>query len=151
MSAKKELEFIKRVLSLSHNSDIDDGLGWYENEKGKIEFYINCNDFFCWACSDCEEIVSNEDVDLLEKCIEDCYNIIGRNWTGPLLYCSRKRKMRPQGPYYSYIDEKLWPLFNEAGPEREIGLGNPCAPGEYTQPSARKKKETFLQKLLFWK
>ena len=39
--------------------------------------------------------------------------------------------MRPQGAFYSYIDKTSWPLFDLAGPEREVGLGNPYAPGAY--------------------
>ena len=31
---------------------------WFDSEK----ILINCNDMFCWACSDCEAIESAEDL-----------------------------------------------------------------------------------------
>ena len=36
--------------------------------------------------------------------------------------------MRPQGAYYKYIDKEVWHLFDEAGPEREVGKGNTPKP-----------------------
>ena len=38
--------------------------------------------------------------------------------------------MRPQGAYYPESDPETWPLFDDCGPEREVGLGNPYRPGE---------------------
>ncbi|UVG35196.1 hypothetical protein SEA_CECE_190 [Microbacterium phage Cece] len=49
------------------------------------------------------------------------------------LFAARVRKLRPQGACYSRYPEELWPLFNEAGPERETGFGNPYKPGEYNR------------------
>lgn len=47
------------------------------------------------------------------------------------LFAARSRKMRPQGAAYKVrYPEELWGLFNAAGPEREVGLGNPRKPGE---------------------
>jgi len=42
-----------------------------------------------------------------------------------LLYCARKRKMRPQGAMYEYLNKENWPLFDECGPVREKSLSNP--------------------------
>lgn len=47
------------------------------------------------------------------------------------LYAARVREMRPQGACYSRYPEEAWPLFHAAGPEREVGHGNPYRPGEY--------------------
>ena len=42
-----------------------------------------------------------------------------------LLYCARKRKMRPQGAMYKTIPKTLWHLFDVCGEEREMNMGNP--------------------------
>jgi hypothetical protein len=88
---------------------------------------VNCNDIFWWGCADCEN-VSEETLEDLNNAIKDCSPCIT---TGLLLYCARAKKMRPQGAAYSYIPKELWPLFDECGPKRELGIGNPYAPGEY--------------------
>jgi hypothetical protein len=88
---------------------------------------IMCNDFFYWACADCEDI-NESTMPILEKAISDCSGDI--QW-GALLYCARQRKERPQGAFYSIIPKELWSLFNDCGPEREIDIGNPFKPGEY--------------------
>lgn len=47
------------------------------------------------------------------------------------LFCARVRGERPQGAAYKVrYPEELWPLFDAAGPEREVGFGNPRKPGE---------------------
>jgi hypothetical protein len=47
------------------------------------------------------------------------------------LFAARVRKMRPQGAAYKVrYDESIWHLFNECGPEREVGNGNPREPGQ---------------------
>lgn len=106
-------------------------------EDDKLIFFINCNDVFFWAVADVEEIESQEDVDLLRKSIEDCknnctdfesetYNKIRGEEVGTILFCCRKRKMRPQGALYEeLIPPSLWHLFDECGAERETGFGNP--------------------------
>lgn len=52
------------------------------------------------------------------------------------LFACKVMRMRPQGAAYSYIPEDLWDLFDEAGPERAVGFGNPSAPGEYRKTTA---------------
>ena len=49
-------------------------------------------------------------------------------YDSPSLFCCRVRKMRPQGAYYKYIDKEVWHIFDEAGPEREVGKGNTPKP-----------------------
>ena len=107
---------LRRLLILAAKYEIHECLYWKEN----LEFYINCNDFFFWACADAEKIETEEDINLLERSLIDAGAI-----NGPHLYCARRRKMRPQGAYYKFLSEKNWQLFNEAGPEREINFCNP--------------------------
>lgn len=52
------------------------------------------------------------------------------------LYAARRRGLRPQGACYPK-DTRLWHLFDQCGPEREVGFGNPFAPGEYDPQSER--------------
>ncbi len=47
------------------------------------------------------------------------------------LFSARCRGERPQGAAYKVrYPEALWDEFNAAGPEREVGFGNPREPGE---------------------
>ncbi len=78
-----------------------------------VTTFVNCNDLFYWACSDCEEITLDE-LPRLKECLEINPKI------GADLWCSRKRGMRPQKPYYDerYCPKDLWPLFDACGPEQ---------------------------------
>lgn len=113
-----------------------------------------CNDTFAWGSADAE-IITEENLtilkeitqlisDYVEKEFEEIDIEIGRvddgDWNHTLstyrtvladLFASRVRKMRPQGAAYKRYPEKVWHLFNEAGPEREIGIGNPYTPEGY--------------------
>lgn len=47
------------------------------------------------------------------------------------LFAARVRGMRPQGAAYKVrYDKSIWHLFNECGPERETGPGNPKEIGQ---------------------
>jgi hypothetical protein len=85
-------------------------------EDDKVTCFINCNDFFWWACGDCEEL---DDWNLLEQSLIDAGD------DGCLLYCARKRKMRPQGAFYKYLKLENLHWFDECGEKREINFGNP--------------------------
>jgi hypothetical protein len=74
--------------------------------------YVNCNDLFYWACADAEEITT-EEFDSLEECLA-----INERY-GSLLWCCRKRGMRPQTPYYRCFPEDMKPLFDACGPARD--------------------------------
>lgn len=82
-----------------------------DKKEYELGFYIQCNDLFYWACSDAEHIQESEFPDLLRAYEESPKN-------GELLWCARKRGMRPQWPYYKYFSEAEHALFNVAGPER---------------------------------
>jgi len=86
--------------------------------------YIDCSDLFFWGMAEGEDI----ELEAFNQAVDDCN---GNLPVGSLLYCARQREMRPQGAYYSYFPEELWELFDACGPEREVGFGNPYAPGDY--------------------
>lgn len=103
-------EFKLSLLKLMSKYDHTDTLLWNE----ELEFFILCNDLFFWGTADGEEVESQDDVDLLAECmlIDDCY--------GPDIYAARKRKMRPQKPYYKGAPRHVVEEFNKCGPERDV-------------------------------
>lgn len=100
------------------------------------EFFVNCSDEFFWGCADSEDI-TEADLPMFNEAVVEC---AGNLNTASSLYCCRKRKERPQGALYTYIDGELWPLFDACGPEREVGFGNPYKPGDY-KPSEWKESK----------
>ena len=100
-------------------------LFWNVCKHDFVHWYVLCNDFFYWGTADAEEIETEADLELLKQCREDCINANGDDTTWPLLYAAMHRGMRPQGAFYKHLDERLWPLFDRAGPPRETGFGNP--------------------------
>lgn len=116
------------LLKVIADADAHEDL-WWKSENGGLEFFINCNDLFAWGCSDCEEVLNDADVDLLEQAYKDS------EFYGGWLYCCRKRGCRPQGACYTSIPEEEWQHFHACGPERKTGFGNPYSPGEYVRPT----------------
>ena len=111
----KNPEFVERLLKITAIHDFCASISWTE----KLEFFVNCNDLFFWGCSDLEDISTDKDLDLLEK------SFIDAPIYGAELYCARKRNMRPQGAIYKYITKEEVRFFDECGPRREVGPGNP--------------------------
>ena len=104
--------FYLRVMSLVAEHEAYDSLFWRtDGTYAPITLFIRCNDLFYWAMADLEEITP-ENVRELALALEDA------DLDGPLLFCARARKMRPQGPYYKHLDKKNWHLFDACGPER---------------------------------
>lgn len=106
---------IDRLLILLAKYDAHHDVYWDSN----LEFSVLCSDFFYWGCADMEDIETEEDIDLLERCFQDTLSF------GGYLYCARKREMRPQGAYYKHLPKNIWHLFDECGPERPTDIGNP--------------------------
>ena len=140
-------EFILDVLTTFAPDDCSSIWWRTDGEYAPITFFVNCNDVFAWACADAEDITP-ESLPILKQSIEDVRSVLDidrfdrdREWRianidrchwmsfSIELFCSRMRKMRPQGACYPMFKE-LWPLFDACGSEREIDEGNPCKPGE---------------------
>lgn len=105
------------LLKLAAKYGINDLLLWNE----ELEFSIMCSDAFFYATADDEEVLSQEDVDLLEQCIKECLNVgdgLGE-LRGTLLYVAKKRKMRPLLDIYTHIPKAVQELLNACGPDRE--------------------------------
>lgn len=80
--------------------------------KSEPHLLINCNDLFYWGCADAQEITI-DDISDFNKAIKETER------HGEILWCCRKRNMRPQKPYYKYFNEKETKLFDDCGPERD--------------------------------
>ena len=65
----------------------------------EVSMYVLCNDLFFWACADMEDFELSDLDDFNQSLKESPEN-------GDLLWCCRKRKMRPQQPYYKYFSEE---------------------------------------------
>lgn len=105
---------------ITAEQDVFDCVIWSTDSK----FEVICNDVFHWGCADAEE-VSEADLPLLEQSLKEADG----GFDGAMLYCARKRGMRPQGAMYAYIEKELWPLYDAAGPERD-----PTEPGNTPKP-----------------
>lgn len=107
---------IKRVLYLIAFYEIDGSVFWHCD----LTFFISCSDAFFWGTADAE-VLRESDIDDFEQALKDA------DGDGPLLYCARRRDMRPQGAMYTSIDREHWSLFDACGPQRDAGFGNPQA------------------------
>lgn len=143
LQTEREMSFIKRLLRLTATYDASDVLSWRFDDNDKLSFFINCSDVFYWATSDAED-VTPDNISILEKSFKDLENI-DYDYAyayGSTLFCARLRKMRPQGAAYPFSSftipecdpqdletyQKVWNLFDAAGPEREVGTFNPRHP-----------------------
>ena len=97
--------------------------------EAEFRVYINDSDFFAWGYAGAFEV---DDPEALERVYVDCEAVdaIAAEFYAPYLYCARKAKNRPQGACYPH-DRRFWALFDACGPEREVGPGNPHAPGAH--------------------
>lgn len=116
-------EFVYAILEI-FGFDWCDALFWRTDaEYAPLYIAVNCSDIFAWGGSDLEEI-HPEDIPDLRQAKADC-TAAGDAGDFAELWCARKRKMRPQGAYYKYIEPPMRPLFDAAGPLREVNLLNP--------------------------
>ena len=148
MTKNVSLDFILRALHCFDGFDgpACDELWWRTDapDYDPLTLLVNCNDVFFWGSSDAEELTP-ENITALEQAIADMRALNLKDdkkheesWSkAHILWIARQRKRRPQGAYYTYIPESYWPLFHAAGPEREVGLGNPYAPGEYGRKESK--------------
>lgn len=113
-------EFITELLKILSWFEATDTVWWNTD----LEFFVNCNDVFAWGCADAEQITEGNLSEFSRACedTDEGYNL--SIW-GPLLFCARMRKMRPQGAYYKHIDKKFHHLFDACGSERKINFANP--------------------------
>lgn len=98
----------------------------YEGEdragRGPVSFAVECSDTFMWGCADSENITLPDDLASLRAAATEFPD---DEW--PLLWCCRKRGMRPM-PRMTRDWDQAAPFtvaINACGPEREPMLGAP--------------------------
>jgi hypothetical protein len=120
-------EYVQRVLRAWERCDLYDELLWRVKDDG-VRFFAMCSDVFYWGTADCEEI-ADDDVTLLEATADDLL-ALDATFELPVLFCARKRGMRPQTPWgrskdldLRYTHDNLSPavraLFDACGPVRD--------------------------------
>ena len=117
-------KYVLDILDIQNTYDCyGESLYWRTDaEYAPITFFIICNDIFNWASADCEKI-DPEDPPALRQAIEDIvatndYSLKTDQFImGSILWCARKRKMRPQHWIYPKYTE-VRTLFDACGPER---------------------------------
>lgn len=107
----------KRIDKVLEECGIDDDFLFFDARRN--QWAVNCNDLFVWATAD-QEPITEKNIEIFEKSVREIPNT-----TGFELFAARVRKMRPQNACYRNIPSRYWKLFDECGPEREVGLGNP--------------------------
>ena len=76
------------------------------------QLWVLCNDLFYWACADGEDFELSDFPDLERALKETPKN-------GDILWCCRKRGMRPQKQSYKYFTDEEAKQLNACGPERD--------------------------------
>lgn len=120
MSITHRAVLIEEFITEQKNPDLEDALLddnifvriGKTDEGEKVILGVNCNDVFYWACADAEDITVEELGDLTA-----CLKLSPKY--GIMLWCCRKRKMRPQSPWYERFSDNEKKLFDACGPERD--------------------------------
>lgn len=111
-------EDVRDMLLFARKHNIESCFMWDDD----LKFFIICNDVFYWGCADAEEITV-DDFEMFIQCEEDL-KATGEDraiWDAPILFCCRKRGMRPQIPMLEHFTPKVLELIKACGPEREDG------------------------------
>ncbi len=130
------------VMRLVSEHELYDEVRYDFTDGDELTFTVNCNDFFAWGCADGEPVCDSTAADLNQAIVDigkasgDKHGTYIYSEYGCFLYCARHRKSRPQGAYYKHLPKWSWPLFDECGPVREAGLGNP-----YERPLDEEKQK----------
>jgi hypothetical protein len=124
-------DFTRRVLAL-FAGDIAESLTWTgDGITQPLQFVAWVNDVFLWGADD-HEPITPETLPDLEKAFAEVRAIEkDDDYQAVVLWCARKRGIRPQGAHYQHLRPSLTSLLDACGPLREVGLGNPhCHPSQ---------------------
>ena len=105
------------VFAVFERGDDYESLMWRVDTKTgmgrNMRLYALCNDLFYWATADAEEITP-ADMPLLEESLTDLENCRD-SWAIAYLaelFAARKRKLRPQKPFYKDMPDDVAALFD---------------------------------------
>ena len=95
-----DLEHLMRVMA---EADCSLEGVWPTISNGDLHILFNCNDFFYWGTADAEEYQAGDE-DLLDSCLTDLKAADPDEgvFVLLLLFCARKRQMRPQYPFFRH-------------------------------------------------
>lgn len=135
-----DFDSLTALLALFAFDDTD--MLWWRGEAPDamtppLYYCVNVNDVFAWGTSDVERI-EPDDIPALAQAKADVAAVTGQRfgWEWATLWACRKRGQRMQGAAYKNLDERLHPLFDAVGPEREVNLINPKPhPSAMTPPA----------------
>lgn len=111
--------FALEVLGLLAEHQDYDSVWWRcDGQFAPVTFFVNCNDFFHYACADTETITP-DNLPRLRAAFDDA-KATGDHGEiyGPLLFAARERGLRPVMPLLSSGTAALQALFDACGPER---------------------------------
>ncbi len=112
------MSYAERIITeIIIECDADHDISWNTHDNGTIYAFVLCNDLFFWGAADGEEIKESDIPDVVQAYKDSKFH-------GEILWCCRKRKMRPQGAYYKHLKADA-ALFDACGPRRETDFGNP--------------------------
>jgi hypothetical protein len=128
MSDTEMLTYVLDVLEFAENNSIEFEIDWSVVRRDRsIVFWYRCNDTYFWGTADSEAIEPRDMESIRALADEVAAMLPGESMYltvsyALLIWCSRKRGMRPQGCAYPPY-KALWPLLDACGPERESGIG----------------------------
>lgn len=128
--------YAREVLEL-HVGELDQ-LSYFADSA---TFGVLVNDVFWWGTGDVEEVpptALNELVDAFAVVVDWSRGASATELrevdviaVADALYAARRRGLRPQGAYYSFVPRALRPTFDACGAPRDVDVTNPCEPGAY--------------------
>ena len=117
--------WVFELLEMFGDGDAGDGLRWRDDGAG-LTFKVDCRDTFYRGTADSEEI-AEADLPELQRAMTDSSCCPAGRDLWPVLWCARKRGMRPMDVFYrrvlnGHLDSgaagTLAALFDAAGPAR---------------------------------
>jgi hypothetical protein len=115
--------WVFELLRLFGDGDACDELRWRDDGDGLV-FRVDCSDTFWWGTADSEN-VTEADLPELHRAVADARGCPGGEDLWPVLWCARKRGMRPMNAFYRSPPSALAALFDAAGPARPPTLVAP--------------------------
>jgi hypothetical protein len=111
--------YVADVLRIFQQADVYDGLLWQVPPDGTVTFAAMCSDCFWWGTADAEDI-EPDDIELLQRCLDDLQKFGDEDYLIGNLFAARKRGMRPMRLWLETLETPATvTLFMAAGPKRD--------------------------------
>ena len=93
--------WVFELLRLFGDGDACDELRWRDYGAG-LMFKVDCSDTFYWGTADSEN-VAEADLPELRRAVTDVHACPVGAYLWPVLWCARKRDMRPMAAFYQKV------------------------------------------------